>query len=202
MFNNRADRVAPEYCLPSSFHIYLWVFVGVLKMDIKKYLLEEKNKFLDEKYLDWHVATYIRNYPEFLEMDHQKAIELAKNSFQDDLPFLTEYISDINQAYEKAKTYLEINPVGEDQVAKKLLGFVLIHPTKEDFVAGLQTSEMMNVVGYGANPEAAKVFNNFDEIENFVSDLEDFTFDIAKLYDSGKNFEVEYETSVSSQPIE
>ena len=31
----------------------------------------EKNKFLDEKHLDWYVETYIRNYPEFLEMDYQ-----------------------------------------------------------------------------------------------------------------------------------
>lgn len=41
----------------------------------------EKNKFLDEKYLDWYVETYIRNYPEFLEMDYQKAMHLAKQHF-------------------------------------------------------------------------------------------------------------------------
>ena len=42
-----------------------------------------KNKFLDEKHLDWYVATYIRNYPEFLEMDYQKAMDLAKQHFED-----------------------------------------------------------------------------------------------------------------------
>ena len=31
--------------------------------------LEIEKQVLDEKHLDWYVQTYIRNYPEFLEMD-------------------------------------------------------------------------------------------------------------------------------------
>ena len=65
----------------------------------------EKNKFLDEKHLDWYVQTYIRNYPEFLEMDYQKAMYLAKQHFQD-YEVLTQYIVDLNNAYISAKSYL------------------------------------------------------------------------------------------------
>lgn len=86
-------------------------------------------------------------------------------------------------------------------MARKLLGFVLIHPEKEDFVAGLKSNEMMNIVGYGAHPELAKIFKDFEEVQDFVSNLEDFTFDIAKLFDANNKYEVEYETSVSSHPI-
>ena len=39
-----------------------------------------KKKFLDEKHLDWYVATYIRNYPEFLEMDYQKKLWISLNN--------------------------------------------------------------------------------------------------------------------------
>ena len=66
-----------------------------------------KNKFLDEKHLDWYVETYIRNYPEFLEMDYQKAMHLAKQHFQD-YEVLTQYIVDLNNAYISAKSYLGI----------------------------------------------------------------------------------------------
>lgn len=65
----------------------------------------EKNKFLDEKHLDWYVETYIRNYPEFLEMDYQKAMYLAKQHFQDYEVF-TQYIVDLNNSYISAKSYL------------------------------------------------------------------------------------------------
>ena len=64
----------------------------------------EKNKFLDEKHLDWYVETYIRNYPEFLEMDYQ-AMHLAKQHFQD-YEVLTQYIVELNNAYISAKSYL------------------------------------------------------------------------------------------------
>lgn len=50
-------------------------------LDLNQILQNEKNKFLDEKHLDWYVETYIRNYPEFLEMDYQKAMDLAKQHF-------------------------------------------------------------------------------------------------------------------------
>ena len=65
----------------------------------------EKNKFLDEKHLDWYVETYIRNYLEFLEMDYQKAIDLAKQHFED-YEVLIQYIVDLNNAYISAKSYL------------------------------------------------------------------------------------------------
>ena len=39
----------------------------------------EKNKFLDEKHLDWYVQTYIRNYPEFLEMALKQDAETARS---------------------------------------------------------------------------------------------------------------------------
>jgi len=67
----------------------------------------EKDKFLDEKHLDWYVETYIRNYPEFLEMDYQKAMDLAKQHFED-YEVLTQYIVDLNNAYISAKSYLGI----------------------------------------------------------------------------------------------
>ena len=68
---------------------------------------EKKNKFLDEKHLDWYVATFIRNYPEFLEMDYQEAMDLAKQHFED-YEVLTQYIVDLNNAYISAKSYLGI----------------------------------------------------------------------------------------------
>ena len=74
-------------------------------VDIKKNLELQKNNFLDEKHLDWYVETYIRNYPEFLEMDYQKAMYLAKQHFQD-YEVLTQYIVDLNNAYISAKSYL------------------------------------------------------------------------------------------------
>ena len=66
----------------------------------------EKNKFLDEKHLDWYVETYIRNYPEFLEMDYQKAIDLAKQHFED-YEVLTQYIVDLNNSYISARCKLD-----------------------------------------------------------------------------------------------
>ena len=43
--------------------------------DLFEQILEiKKNKFLDEKHLDWYVQTYIRNYPEFLENDYNNAM--------------------------------------------------------------------------------------------------------------------------------
>ena len=76
-------------------------------VDIKKNLELQKNNFLDEKHLDWYVATYIRNYPEFLEMDYHKAMDLAKEHI-DDYEQLTQYIVDLNNAYISAKSYLGI----------------------------------------------------------------------------------------------
>ena len=68
----------------------------------------EKNKFLDEKHLDWYVQTYIRNYPEFLENDYNNAMTLAKQHI-DDYEQLTQYIVDLNNAYLSAKSYLCID---------------------------------------------------------------------------------------------
>ena len=51
---------------------YLGFFMK--NLDLNQILQNEKNKFLDEKHLDWYVQTYIRNYPEFLEMDYQEAM--------------------------------------------------------------------------------------------------------------------------------
>ena len=76
-------------------------------LDIKQILEIKKNDFLDEKHLDWYVATYIRNYPEFLEMDYHKAMDLAKEHFED-YEVLTQYIVDLNNAYISAKSYLGI----------------------------------------------------------------------------------------------
>ena len=84
---------------------------------------------------------------------------------------------------------------------KELLGFVLIHPEKEDFVFGMHLDDGLEVVLYAPTPANAKVFKDFEEIKDFVSYLEDFTFDIAKLFDANNRYEVEYETSVSSRPI-
>ena len=56
-------------------------------------------------------------------------------------------------------------------MARKLLGFVLIHPEKEDFVVGSNNNEMMNIVAYGGHPEQAKIFKDFEEIKDFVSYL-------------------------------
>lgn len=76
-------------------------------VDIKKNLELQKNNFLDEKHLDWYVQTYIRNYPEFLELDYHKAMDLAKEHFED-YEVLTQYIVDLNNAYISAKSYLGI----------------------------------------------------------------------------------------------
>ena len=75
--------------------------------DLNQILETDKNKFLDEKHLDWYVSTYIRNYPEFLEIDYQKAMDLAKQHFED-YEVLTQYIVDLNNAYISAKSYLGI----------------------------------------------------------------------------------------------
>ena len=53
------------------------------------------------------LQTYIRNYPEFLEMDYQKAMDLAKQHFED-YEVLTQYILDLNNAYISAKSYFGI----------------------------------------------------------------------------------------------
>lgn len=76
-------------------------------LGLNQILQTEKNKFLDEKHLDWYVETYIRNYPEFLQMDYQKAIDLAKQYF-DSSELLTEYLLDLDNAYISAKSYLGI----------------------------------------------------------------------------------------------
>jgi hypothetical protein len=76
-------------------------------VDIKKNLELQKNNFLDEKHLDWYVQTYIRNYPEFLELDYQNTMEKAKQVF-DDYEVLTKYIVELNNAYISAKSYLGI----------------------------------------------------------------------------------------------
>ena len=67
-----------------------------------------KDKFLDEKHLDWYVLTFIRNYPEFLENDYNNAMTLAKQHI-DDYEQLTQYIVDLNNAYLSAKSYLGID---------------------------------------------------------------------------------------------
>ena len=67
--------------------------------------LEIEKQVFRWKHLDWYVETYIRNYPEFLEMDYQKAMYLAKQHFQD-YEVLTQYIVDLNNAYISAKSYL------------------------------------------------------------------------------------------------
>lgn len=84
---------------------------------------------------------------------------------------------------------------------KELLGFVLIHPEKEDFVFGVRLDDGLEVVLYAPTPANAKVFKDFKEIENFVLQLEEFDFDIAKLFDNGDQYMVEFETTVSSSPI-
>ena len=76
-------------------------------VDIKKNLELQKNNFLDEKHLDWYVLTFIRNYPEFLELDYQNTMEKAKQVF-DDYEVLTKYIVELNNAYISAKSYLGI----------------------------------------------------------------------------------------------
>ena len=68
----------------------------------------EKDKFLDEKHLDWYVLTFIRNYPEFLENDYNNAMTLAKQHIHD-YEQLTQYIVDLNNAYLSAKSYLGID---------------------------------------------------------------------------------------------
>ena len=67
---------------------------------------------------------------------------------------------------------------------KELLGFVLIHPEKEDFVFGMHLDDGLEVVLYAPTPTNAKVFKDFEEIKDFVSYLEDFIFDSPKT----KNF--------------
>ena len=76
-------------------------------LDLNQILKNEKNKFLDEKHLDWYVETYIRNYPEFLENDYNNAMTLAKQ-YIDDYEQLTQYIVELNNAYLSAKSYLGI----------------------------------------------------------------------------------------------
>lgn len=83
---------------------------------------------------------------------------------------------------------------------KKFLGFVLIHPVKEDFVFGIHIKDGLEVVAYSPTPANAKTFNDFKEIENFVLQLEEFDFDVAKLFDKGDQYIVEFETTVSSNP--
>ena len=81
---------------------------------------------------------------------------------------------------------------------KELLGFVLIHPEKEDFVLECTWMMVLEVVLYAPTPANAKVFKDFEEIENFVLHLETFDFDVAKLFDNGDQYMVEFETTVSS----
>lgn len=76
--------------------------------ELKELLIKEKDKFHDKEYLNWLSGTYPRNYPEFLEMDLNKATDLAKTNFKNDLDFLTQYISDLNSAFKFAKKYLEL----------------------------------------------------------------------------------------------
>lgn len=78
------------------------------KSEIIQRLEIEKDKFLDEKHLDWYVLTFIRNYPEFLENDYNNAMTLAKQHI-DDYEQLTQYIVDLNNAYISAKSYLAID---------------------------------------------------------------------------------------------
>ena len=75
-------------------------------LDLNQILQNQKQVFR-WKHLDWYVETYIRNYPEFLEMDYQKAMDLAKQHFED-YEVLTQYIVDLNNAYISAKSYLGI----------------------------------------------------------------------------------------------
>ena len=70
-----------------------------------------KNLFLDEKYLDWKVITYIRNYVEFLEMDYEGLKREAHDFHQKNLigsDYLQRYLSELDSAYNQAKLYLEI----------------------------------------------------------------------------------------------
>lgn len=83
---------------------------------------------------------------------------------------------------------------------KKFLGYVLIHPSKQDFVVGLQSEKDYQAVLYLPTPDLAARFKDFKEIEDFVLQLEDFDFDIANLFDSGDQYVVEFETTVSSKP--
>lgn len=84
---------------------------------------------------------------------------------------------------------------------KKFLGYVLIHPSNEDFVIGVQSEIGYQAVLYLPTPEHAARFKNFDEIGNFLLQLEDFDFDVARLSDGGNTYIVEFETTVSSNPI-
>ena len=82
-------------------------YLGFLKnLDLNQ-ILQMKKQVFRWKHLDWYVETYIRNYPEFLEMDYQKAMDLAKQHFED-YEVLTQYIVDLNNAYISAKSYLGI----------------------------------------------------------------------------------------------
>ena len=80
---------------------------------------------------------------------------------------------------------------------KKLLGFVLIHPQKEDFVFRMHLDDGLEVVLYVPTPANAKIFTDIDEIENCVLHLETFDFYVAKLFDNGDHYMVEFETTVS-----
>ena len=77
--------------------------------EIRNKLIEQKNNFHDVKHLDWYVETYIRNYPEFLEMDYQNAINLAQESFKDDPEWLNNFNVEMQKAYQNAKQYLELS---------------------------------------------------------------------------------------------
>jgi hypothetical protein len=83
---------------------------------------------------------------------------------------------------------------------KKLLGFVLIHRLKQDFVFGLHFDHGLDVIAYVPTPALAKVFKDFKEIESFVLQLEQCNFDVAKLFDVGDHYVVEFETTVSTSP--
>jgi hypothetical protein len=84
------------------------LIILIKNLQIIQTLEIEKNKFLDEKQLDWYFQTYIRNYHEFLEMEYQKAMHLDKQHFKD-YEVLTQYIFDLNNAYISAKSYLGID---------------------------------------------------------------------------------------------
>lgn len=84
-------------------------------------------------------------------------------------------------------------------MVRKFLGYVLIHPEKQDFVFGITSNEAMYLTAYCSTPGTAKLFKDFDEIKGFVIQLDQFDFDIAKLFDADDKYIVEFETTVSSE---
>lgn len=84
---------------------------------------------------------------------------------------------------------------------KKFLGFILMHPIKEDFVLGLKSNEMGYLLAYSPTPGDAKIFKDFNEIEDFVLQLDSFDFDVVKLFDADDQYLVYFETTVSSSPV-